>query len=99
MGDEHRRETTTVRLVDPTHDRLKSHNREGETLSGTVGRALDALEERDELAENVAENIVAMSDVPPKVLVLRDSELTADDAQDLIDELETVADTDTTDEA
>jgi hypothetical protein len=55
MGDEHRRESTTVRLVDPTHDRLKDHNREGETLSGTVGRALDALEREAELPEAVTD--------------------------------------------
>ena len=55
-GDEdHRRDHTNVRLVAPTHSRLKDHNREGETLSGTVGRALDALEREADLPDAVAE--------------------------------------------
>lgn len=49
-----RRAATNVRLVDPTHQRLKAHNREGETLSGTVGRALDALEREQALPEEIS---------------------------------------------
>lgn len=46
---------TMVRLRNPTHGRLSEHSREGETLSGTVGRALDALERDQELPEAVSE--------------------------------------------
>lgn len=51
--EEYRREATNVRLVDPVHARLKEHNREGETLSGTVGRALDALDREADLPDAV----------------------------------------------
>ena len=51
--EEYRRDATNVRLVDPVHGRLKEHNREGETLSGTVGRALDALEREGDLPDAV----------------------------------------------
>lgn len=50
---------TMVRLRNPTHSRLSNHSREGETLSGTVGRALDALEREQALPEAVTE---AMAD-------------------------------------
>lgn len=55
MADDNRRPHTTTRIVDPTHDRLKAHNREGETLSGTIGRALDALEREQALPDVVSE--------------------------------------------
>lgn len=44
MTDEQRQTVKRVRLTEPTHARLKDHCREGETLSGAVDRALDALE-------------------------------------------------------
>jgi len=34
----------SVKLDGDTHGRVKSHNRDEETLSGTINRALDALE-------------------------------------------------------
>lgn len=46
-----RREATMTRIVQPTHDRLKAHTREGETLSGCLARALDALEMHEQLLE------------------------------------------------
>jgi hypothetical protein len=55
MSDDDRRPATNVRLVNPTHARLKAHTREGETLSGTVDRALDALERESELPDAVTE--------------------------------------------
>lgn len=58
-SEDYRREHTTVRLTDPTHDRLKAHNREGETLSGTVGRALDALAREQELPAAVRDALAA----------------------------------------
>lgn len=46
-ADEARQRQTTksVKLTPETHGRLKEHCREGETLSGCVDRALDALDE------------------------------------------------------
>lgn len=33
---------TTVRIHNPTHERIHEHNRESETLAATIDRALDA---------------------------------------------------------
>jgi hypothetical protein len=46
---------TNVRIHNPTHQRLKDHNRESETLAGTIDRALDALEREGDLPDAVAE--------------------------------------------
>jgi len=46
---------TSTRLNNPTHARLKEHNRESETLSATIDRALDALEREDRLPDAVSE--------------------------------------------
>jgi hypothetical protein len=54
-SDSQRREATTTRIVQPTHDRLKAHTREGETLSGCIARALDALEREQDLPAAVRE--------------------------------------------
>lgn len=50
-----RRTTKSVKLVESTHGRLKEHKREGETLSGAIDRALDALESDDVDPETVRE--------------------------------------------
>jgi hypothetical protein len=58
MSDSQRRRTVkSVKLVPETHARLKRHCREGETLSGCVDRALDALEREDELPDAVTETL------------------------------------------
>lgn len=44
---EQRRTTKSVKLTEPTHGRLSDHCREGETLSGAIDRAIDALERED----------------------------------------------------
>ena len=59
MSNDNRRDVTNVRLTDPTHERLKAHCREGETLSGAVGRALDALEREQSLPEGVRDDLPA----------------------------------------
>lgn len=46
---------TSVRIHNPTHERIKAHNRESETLAGTIDRALDALEREAALPDAVAE--------------------------------------------
>lgn len=48
---------TNVRLNDATHARLSEHCRDGETLSGCVDRALDALEREGRLPDAVAQVI------------------------------------------
>jgi len=47
--------TKQVRLTESTHARLKTHLRDGETLSGGIDRALDALEREAELPTAVTE--------------------------------------------
>jgi hypothetical protein len=49
MGNQQRRANTATRINDPTHARIKEHNRDSETLSATIDRALDALEREDAL--------------------------------------------------
>lgn len=49
------RSGTMTRIADDTHARIHEHNRDGETLSGTIGRALDALEREDRLPDAVEE--------------------------------------------
>jgi hypothetical protein len=51
----HADDMTTVRLRGQTHERLKAHCRDGETLTGVVARALDALEREQELPDAVAD--------------------------------------------
>jgi hypothetical protein len=46
---------TNVRVHNPTHERLSQHNRESETLAGTIDRALDALEREQELPDAIRE--------------------------------------------
>ncbi|AGC34595.1 hypothetical protein HSTV1_51 [Haloarcula sinaiiensis tailed virus 1] len=53
MGNQQRRANTATRINDPTHSRIKEHNRDSETLSATIDRALDALEREDALPECV----------------------------------------------
>jgi hypothetical protein len=58
MGKESYRDAdshTSTRLNNPTHQRVKEHNRESETLSATIDRALDALEREGDLPDAVAE--------------------------------------------
>jgi len=43
------------RLHKPAHNRLTFHNRDSETLAGTIERALDALEREQELPDAVRE--------------------------------------------
>ena len=52
---ESRDTTKQVRLTESTHSRLKAHLRDGETLSGGIDRALDALEREAELPAVVTE--------------------------------------------
>jgi len=52
-GDTGRATTKPVKLTPEIHARLKAHAREGETLSGAVGRALDALEREAALPDAV----------------------------------------------
>jgi len=54
MAD-NRRPHTNTRINNPTHDRLKEHNRDSETLSATIDRALDALERETNLPDAVSE--------------------------------------------
>jgi len=42
MSNQQRRANTATRINDPTHARIKEHNRDSETLSATIDRALDA---------------------------------------------------------
>jgi len=51
----HADDTTSTRLRDETHSRVKAHCRDGETLSGCIGRALDALEREEQLPDAVRE--------------------------------------------
>jgi hypothetical protein len=56
MGESTGRNTTkNLKLVPAAHSRLKDHLRDGETMSGVIGRALDALEREDELPDAVTE--------------------------------------------
>ena len=48
---------TNVRVHNPTHERLSSHNRDSETLAGTIDRALDALEREECLPQAVRETL------------------------------------------
>jgi hypothetical protein len=89
---ENRIATTNVRLADGTHDRLKDHCREGETLSAAVDRALDALEREDALPDAVTTVMAAAAqDVelfgsPPVAVDLSDP--AAVDGDQLADRLE-----------
>lgn len=55
MSDDNRRPHTSTRINNPTHGRIKEHNRESETLSATIDRALDALEREEQLPDAVTE--------------------------------------------
>lgn len=56
---ESRNTTKSVKLTESTHTRLSEHCREGETLSGAIDRALDALEREEALPEAVTEALEA----------------------------------------
>jgi hypothetical protein len=55
MSDDDRNTTKNLRVTEAVHGRLKAHTREGETLSGTINRALDALDREAELPRVVTE--------------------------------------------
>jgi len=50
-----REQKVNMRLAESTHARLQNHQRHGETLSGAVDRALDALEREAALPDAVSE--------------------------------------------
>lgn len=52
-----RGEKVTFRMSKAVHERLYAHQRQGETLSGAVGRALDALEREQERRDALAEMV------------------------------------------
>jgi len=51
--------TNNVRLTDRCHDRVSEQCRDGERLSDTIERALDALEREDQLPDAVTEALEA----------------------------------------
>lgn len=55
MAEDKRKPHTNTRINQPTHERIKDHNRDSETLSATIDRAMDALEREDKLPEAVTE--------------------------------------------
>ncbi len=55
MSDDNRKPHTSTRINKPTHNRIKDHNRESETLSATIDRAIDALEREERLPDAVSE--------------------------------------------
>lgn len=48
---------TNFRIPNATHERVKAHQRDSETLGATIDRALDALEREAEYPEAVREAV------------------------------------------
>lgn len=57
-----REDKVGMRIAESAHGRLKGHVRDGETMSGAIHRALDALELIDDLPDAVARELEGESD-------------------------------------
>jgi len=63
-----RNATKTIKLTERTKARLDAHNRDSETLGGTIDRALDALEREGELPDAVRARLRGGGEPPSKIL-------------------------------